>query len=186
MGIDDDGMRFFFPLTTTTKKDAYCRKAKKQRLIDEEDERDRTRRPMPRESAKTEEQREEEEASVFVFIFVYINQLYFSPMLRVGNITKSKPKIKIKQFAMTPMIVDNEKLERDRTCGFVGYCLGTFPRSTVLISWYWSFHSIRSEATNKWTTTRSIPSKIFYGIDRLLPVGHVEPTFNRSTLTIAC
>jgi hypothetical protein len=73
MGIDDDGMRFFFPLTTKTNKDAYCRKAKKQKLIDEEDERDRTQRPMPRESAKTEKQREEdEEASVLLSLFCRI------------------------------------------------------------------------------------------------------------------
>jgi hypothetical protein len=76
MGVDDGGVRICFPLTTKTKKAAYCRKAKKQKLIDEEDERDMTRRPMPRESAKTEEQREEEEeeeeeASVLLSLFSF-------------------------------------------------------------------------------------------------------------------
>lgn len=71
MGVDDGGVRFFFPLTTKTKKAAYCRKAKKPKLIDEEDERDRTRRPMPRESARTEEQGEEEEASVLLSLFSF-------------------------------------------------------------------------------------------------------------------
>jgi hypothetical protein len=71
---------------------------------------------------------------------------------------------------MMPMIVDNEKLERDRTCGFVSYCLETFPSLTVLILEF-SLHQIRRKLQ---TTTRSIPSKIFYDIDRLLPVGHVE------------
>lgn len=77
MGVDDGGVRICLPLTTKTKKAAYCRKAKKQKLIDEEDERDMTRRPMPRESAKTEEQREEEEeASVLFSLFSFNFCLY--------------------------------------------------------------------------------------------------------------
>lgn len=118
----------------------------------------------------------------FVFVSFLLHQsIIFLAHASSWEHNKKQTRNKIKQFAMTPMIVDNEKLERDRTCGFVSYCLGTFPRSTVLILEF-SLHQIWSSKQQRFRSHQ----RFLMIIDRLLPVWHVERACNWSTLTIAC
>lgn len=109
----------------------------------------------------------------FRFIFVYMNQWYFSPMLLAANITKSKTRIKLNNLQWSWIM----KSWRQKDVWFLSAIVSELFH--VQRPWYWEA-GLRTVGVFTSKNNSFYPIEDFWWYDWLLPVGHVEPPWNRN------